>query len=336
MSKLALISSLKNTAFVAKAAIKSHAPEILVGTGCISFVATVVTASKATIKAQDILENHHEALNDIKICAAQTEEEEYSESDQKKDVIVAYSKTSLEMVKTYAPAIALGALSIGCFLASYGILKKRNLALIAAYNGLNEAFNLYRSRVIEDKGAEADAYYLTGVKPETITVTDEAGNKEKKKVLKGDVKMANPYSFKFSKYRENGELNYQWQSEANLNRMYLNGQQDYLNDVLYCRSKKNNAGEIEVRGVVLLNEMRDLCGEDITDTGSVVGWRFSNGEPGCNGYIDFHMVEGTEEDPETGKMINCFYLNPNVDGLVYDLIGKKEEVPFIPNYVKIS
>ena len=334
MSKLALITSLKNATYVAKAAVKSHAPEILLATGCVSFVATVVTASKATIKAQDILENHHEALNDIKICAAQTNEEEYSESDQKKDVIVTYSKTCMSMAKIYLPAVLLGTLAVACFLTSYGILKKRNLALIASYNALNEAFNLYRKRVVEDKGVEADQYYLSGIKPETIAVTDENGNKEKKKVIKGDPNLATPYSFKFGKYKANGERNWQWENDANLNRMYLYGQQDFLNDKLYSLCKFNSKHEVVVPGVVMLNEVREICGEDITEPGAVVGWRFSNGEPGCNGYVDFNLIEGTEPDPENPeRMINCFYLNPNCDGLVFDLIGKKVEVPFTPNFL---
>ena len=334
MGKLALINNLKSTAIMAKAVLKNHAPEILMVTGCVGFVGTVVSASKATLKAQEVLGEHHDMKSDIEICRATQTEEDYSDSDYKKDIITAYSKTTFGMVKTYAPTVALGTLTVACFLTAYGILKKRNLALIAAYNALNESFNLYRSRVIEDKGAEADAYYMTGKKTDTITVTDEAGNKEKKKIIKGDVNLASPYSFKFSKYKENGERNWQWNEEANLNRMYLDGQQDYLTDLLYTRCQFNRNHEVIRRGSVLLNEVRDLLGEDFTETGSVVGWRFSNGEPGCNGYIQFNIVEGTEEDKDTGKMIPCYYINPNVDGLIYDLIGQKEEVPFKANFVK--
>ena len=59
------LSNLKSMARVTKVVIVKHAPEILMGTGAVAFVGTVITASRATIKAQDILEDHREKLADI-------------------------------------------------------------------------------------------------------------------------------------------------------------------------------------------------------------------------------------------------------------------------------
>lgn len=313
---------------------KNHAPELLLTGGTVSFVATIVTASRATIKAQEILEEHQEAMRDIKIAQATANEEVYSEQDIRKDTIVVYSKTSIALAKKYALPLGCAALSLTCFFASYGIMKKRYVALGAAYTALNESFNLYRQRVIEDKGKEADMYYLTGVKASQITEKDpETGEKIKKTVIKdlnGNEIIASPYMFKFSKYKENGERNNQWGTSDALNRAFILGQVDYLNDSLYLRSEKNRKGEVTRRGSVFLNELREYLGEDPTTAGSVVGWRFSNGEPGCNGFIDVNMVEGREIDPETGDELTCYYLNPNVDGLIYDLVEKREENPFVP------
>ena len=212
-------------------------------------------------------------------------------------------------------------------------MKKRYTTLAIAYSALSESFKLYRQRVIEDKGEDADLYYLTGNKPKEVTVKDGNGEKVKVKTLTlPDGSVASPYAFKFSKYKENGELNHQWQNDPNLNRMYILGQQDYLNDQLYMRCLFDSKHRVLSRGCVFLNEARDYLGEDATTTGSVTGWRFSNGEPGCNGYIDFHLVESTEIDPETGKEIPCTFINPNVDGLIFDLVGQKEKVPFEPVY----
>ena len=44
------------------------------------------------------------------------------------------------------------------------------------------------------------------------------------------------------------------------------------------------------------------------------------------------ITEATEIDPETGDEIPCMFIDPNVDGLIYDIIGKKEPVPFELNY----
>lgn len=315
---------------------KNHAPELLLAGGTISFVATVVTASHATLKATEVLEEHRDKKRDIKTAQATKTEEEYSEQDIKKDTIILYSQTGMALAKRYALPLGCAALSLTCFFASYGIMKKRYVALGAAYTALNESFQLYRQRVIEDKGEEADLYYLTGVKASQITEKDpETGEKVKKTIIKdrdGNEVLASPYMFKFSKYKENGERNDQWCSSDSLNRAYILGQVDYLNDALYLRSEKNRNGEVTRRGSVFLNELREYLGEDPTTAGSVVGWRFSNGEPGCNGFIDVNMVEGREIDPETGEEMVVYYLNPNVDGLIYDLVEKKEETPFLPKF----
>ena len=53
----------------------------------------------------------------------------YSIEDSKKDLSVVYLQTGVKLAKLYAPAVALGALSITGILASNNILRKRNVAL---------------------------------------------------------------------------------------------------------------------------------------------------------------------------------------------------------------
>lgn len=329
-------STVKALARSAGTSISKHAPEILLVSGAVGFVATVVTASRATLKAQDILEEHNDKLRDIKTIRATTSEERYSEKDEKKDLITLHTQTSIKMIKQYAIPAGIGILSLTCFFASYGIMRKRYVALSAAYVSLEESFRLYRQRVIEDKGQDADTYYLTGVKPKEITVTDpDTGEKQKVKTIKdlnGTVIPASPYMIKFGKYKEDGERNNQWQSDAHLNRCFILGQLDYLDHMLFERSVRDRDGYILKRGSVMLNELRELLGETGNTTGSVVGWRYSNGEKGCNGYIDnTNVIESVEIDPDTGKEICCFYINPNVDGLIYDLLDKWEDEPWLPS-----
>lgn len=320
------INSIKVLAKTGVQFANSHAPELLLGFGVVSFGAALYSAGKGTVKALSTVEDHNIEREDL----------EDKEDKTTKDVVALYSHTGLELAKDYAPAAAFTVLSLTCFCASYGILKKRYVALGAAYTALNESFMLYRKRVIDDKGADQDIYYLTGVKPKTITVANENGEKEKKKVLpelpEGTV--ASPYIFKFGKYKENGERNLQWQENAMLNMSYVLGHQDYLNDLLYSRCMFDKENRIIKRGAVMLNEIRDCLGEDANSVGSVVGNRFSNGEPGCNGYIDFRPIEGYEIDPNTGREIPYILINPNVDGLIFDLLDKFEEVPFKANYLE--
>ena len=318
-----VLSVLKTTAGVTKHWAVKHAPELLLGAGVLSGAAAIVSAVKAGEKNNSILTVHKMDLEDVKS----------SEECNKSDVVKVYARTGLELGKTYAPVAGFAALSTTCFLAAYGIMKKRYVTLATAYTALQNSFRLYRERVIEDGGKEKDLYYLTGEKPKTVTVTDELGNKEKVKVYPTlpDGSIASPYAFKFGKYKEDGGRNQQWQNDRHIGMNYILGQQDYLNDALYCRCTFDDEHRVLKRGSVMLNEIRDLLGEDPTTAGSVVGNRFSNGEPGCDGFINFNVIESTEIDPDTGKEIFCAWIDPNVDGIIYDKLDEWEKEPFIPS-----
>ena len=108
MSKVKVLFS------VAKAWGIHHAPELLLAAGAGSFVATVICASRSTLKAQDILIDHREARDDIE-TALGLEDDNYTEEDAKKDKVTLYTQTSLKIAKTYAIPVGLAALSLACF-----------------------------------------------------------------------------------------------------------------------------------------------------------------------------------------------------------------------------
>lgn len=327
------LANIKSFARVAKQTIIKHSPEILMGIGGVTFVTTVILASKETVKEQEILEVHEESLDYIDLM---NEEGELDDKAWKKSRVEVYKHTAIETTKNYAPAVIVGGVSLTCFFGAFGIMRKRYATLALAYGALEESFRKYRERVIADRGADADIYYLTGSKPKEITVKDEEGKKTKVKTLTlefPDGHIASPYAFKFSKYNEDGSHNGQWSEDMQGCLAYILGQKDWLDNQLYVRCVFDDKHRVKIRGNVMLNELRTLCGEISTPTGSIVGWRFSNGEPGCNGTIKLHIVEAMEEDPDTpGKMIPCLFIDPNCDGMIYDLLGKKENKPFEPTY----
>ena len=324
------LTNIKAFARVAKQTIVKHSPEILMCLGGATFVATVVVACKETVKEEDILIEHDFALADIE--SEHEDNQLFDDAAYKKSKINAYKHVTIETVKNYAPAVVLGTTSLACFFGAFGIMRKRYATIVLAYGALEESFRKYRERVIESRGVEEDIYYLTGAKPKSITVKDEDGKKEKKQQLTlQDGSIASPYVFKFGKYCADGSLNKQWSEEQQSNLSYVLGQQDWLNSQLYFRNVFDDKHRVKIRGSVMLNEVRDLLGEIAIPAGSVVGWRYSNGEHKCNGYIDFRITEATEIDEETGREIPCLIINPNVDGMIYDLLGKEEKVPFEPS-----
>ena len=71
------------------------------------------------------------------------------------DKILITFQTGVNVVRNYAPAIALGALSIASILYSHKILAGRNLALVAAYNIVQKNFEDSSCQMLrKDSGEE--------------------------------------------------------------------------------------------------------------------------------------------------------------------------------------
>ena len=324
-----LLTSLRSTGRTIINFCSKRSPELLIAAGIISFGATVYAVAKESKKQENINEDFEEEKGDIKVDYTTTEE--MTDWDYKKELAGCYLRYVGRSAQNYGPAIGFSLLSVGCFLTSYGIMRKRNLAILAAYNAVSEAFKDYRARVIEKEGKDADLYYMTGSKVKSITVTDENGEKHKEKLLV-DGSASGLYSFKFSKYKENGERNQQWSDTDPLfNDMYLRGMQNELNDTLYLRTIFDDNHNVIQPGHVFLNEIRDLLGEDHTMVGSIVGNLYSPSPiDGCDGYINFNMIKGEEVDPDSGKMIDFWMITPNVDGVIYDLLDQWKERKALP------
>ena len=69
--------------------LSKHAPDILVGSGIVGFIATAVTASKATLTLGDILDKDREDLDRIH---ESSNDERYAEVYTKKDINIFFSR----------------------------------------------------------------------------------------------------------------------------------------------------------------------------------------------------------------------------------------------------
>lgn len=290
--------------------IKKHSPEILLVVGIAGVVGSAVLACGATLKVEKVLSEHKEKLDKIRDAWEKVENEEisyedYTDQDHKKDLVITYVQTAVDFLKLYGPAVSLGAFSIACIVGGHGIMRKRNVALIAAYKTIEESFNAYRKRVIEDHGEEKDYIYKNNLKVEQIaeTVVDEDGKsrKVKKNVLSSQD--TNGYSM-YARFYDDGCT--QWSKDPQYNLMYLRSQQNYFNDLLITR------------GHVFLNEVYDALGIPRTQPGQIVGWVVGGGD----NFVDFGIFDG--DKPRNRDFVNGFektiLLDFNVDGIIYDLI----------------
>lgn len=291
--------------------LKKHSPEILVVTGAIGVVTSAVMACKATRKIDDILGETRKAVDAIHDCSTNEDfKDEYSEEDAKKDLIITYSRAAINFAKLYGPSVALGAVSLGCIFASNNILRKRGIAIAAAYTAVDTTFKEYRKRVVERFGEEVDRELKYNLKAKKVTekvVDEETG--ETKKVKKTEYTAEDPngysdYARFFDEYC-NG-----WEKDPEYNLMFLRTQQSYANDLL------------KSRGHLFLNEVYDMLGIPRTKAGQVVGWVYNEDNPVGDNFVDFGIYDINRETNR--DFVNGYersiLLDFNVDGNIWDLM----------------
>ena len=301
-NKTEIMKSVNGVASKAVMKLKKHSPEILVMAGIAGTVVSAVLACKATTKVAEILDETKGTLDTIHegMETGAINGQEYTTEDGKKDTVVVYAQTGMKLAKLYAPAIILGTLSITSILASNNILRKRNVALGAAYAAIDKSFKEYRDRVIERFGEQVDTELKYGIKAkkfEEIEVDPETGKekKVKKTVMVADPNLQSDYAVYFDSKSRNYETN------PDYNRMFLKAQQAFAND------------KLQTRGHLFLNEVLDDLDLPRTPAGQIVGWT----KDGPDGYVNFRIVE-VERETEDGRHEPALLLDFNVEGNIWE------------------
>lgn len=264
---------------------KKRSPEILAVTGVIGIGVSGVLACKATLKLNDILEETKETIDKIhEVAEDESMADKYTPEDAQKDLVITYAQTGVKIAKLYAPSVALGFLSVGCLLTSNNILRKRNIALAAAYTALDKGYKEYRGRVVERFGEAVDRELLYNLKTKKITEveTDEETGKEKKvkqtvEVIEGDISGYSPYARFFD------EASRHWEKRAEYNMMFLHAAQDYMNQ------------RLRAYGHLFLNEVYDYLDIPRTEAGNHVGWIYDENNQIGDSYVDFNIYDARRE-----------------------------------------
>lgn len=300
-NKTEIMKSVNGVASKTVMKLKKHSPEILVVAGIAGTVVSAVLACKATTKVAEILDETKGTLDTIHegMETGAINGQEYTTEDGKKDTVVVYAQTGMKLAKLYGPAIILGTLSITSILTSNNILRKRNVALGAAYAAIDKSFKEYRGRVIERFGEQVDTELKYGIKAkkfEEIEVDPETGKekKVKKTVMVADPNLQSDYAVYFDSKSRNYETN------PDYNRMFLKAQQAFAND------------KLQTRGHLFLNEVLDDLDLPRTPAGQIVGWT----KDGPDGYVNFRILE-VERETEDGRHEPALLLDFNVEGDIW-------------------
>lgn len=301
-NKTEIMKSVSSVANKTVMKLKKHSPEILVVAGVVGAVASAVIACKATTKvgkiteeAKDMIDAIHESEKNGVTPAGET----YTKEDCQKDLAITYVQTGIKYAKLYAPAVILGSLSITSILASNNILRKRNVALGAAYAAIDKSFKEYRGRVIERFGEQVDhelKYNIKAKKFEEVETDPETGKqkKVKKTVMVTDPNLQSDYAVYFDNKSRNYETNMDY------NRLFLKAQQQYAND------------KLQARGHIFLNEVLDDLDLPRSPAGQIVGWT----KEGPDGYVNFRILE-VERETEDGRHEPALLLDFNVEGDIW-------------------
>ena len=215
----------------------------------------------------------------------------------------------MKLVKLYAPAVILGTVSITAILAGHNILRKRNVALAAAYATVDKGFKEYRGRVIERFGEELDKelkYNIRAKDVEEVKVNEETGKEE---ISKKTVNVADPNAYSdYARFFDDGCTG--WTKDPEYNLMFLKDQQRYAND------------RLQSKGSLFLNEVYDMLGIPRTKAGACVGWIYDEKNPVGDNFVDFGIYDMYNERKR--DFVNGYertiLLDFNVDGNILDLI----------------
>lgn len=275
--------------------VRKYSPEILTTVGVVGVVTAAVFASKATLNLEPIVDNmqgHLDVANELHDTGAVSD---MAHTKKKTQII---TTGVMEIAKLYGPSVTLGLASIGCIVGAHGIMRKRNVALAAAYKAVESTFAKYRERVIEEFGEEKDRDYRRGVSQASV-INKETNEEEIVNIV--DPNGVSKYARFFDKLNDN------WTKTPEYNLTFLRMHQNYANDTLHAR------------GHLLLNDVYDMLGIPRTKEGAIVGWAISNG--GDN-FVDFGLYDPANE--KAREFVNgheeAILLDFNVDGVVFDLI----------------
>lgn len=299
MNKTEFMNKATRVLYKAKFSVKKHSPEILIVTGIVGVVTSTVLACKATTELDNILEK---ARENIDILHEGNDNGKLEEKEYKKGLTIAYAKAGLDLAKLYGPSVAVGTISIGCILASNNIIRKRNIALSAAYATIDHSFKEYRGRVVERFGEQLDRELKNNIKSIEIeeTTTDAKG---KEKTVKKTVEVSeyDGYS-EFARFFDDGCAG--WEKDSEWNLKFLIMQQNQANE------------KLKSQGYLFLNDVYEMLGIPKTRAGFQVGWIYDEKNPVGDNHVDFgiHDLYNSKARDFVNGYERTILLDFNVDG----------------------
>lgn len=292
-----------NTTFItraygaAKLALKAHAPTLMVAGGVVTMGAAAVVGAKQTLKMEEVLAKHVPDLEKIK-QARSLNVPSYGDDAAFKDTVALYTRVGLDLTKLYAVPAVMFAGGAGLVFGGHRIMLKRNATLAVAFTSLKQAYDAYRSRVVQQFGSETDQAMAHGY------VTKEVIDPETGEVATVRSRDWNNENDPYNRIFEEGASS-QWVPDLGVNKMFVSQQQRMANILL---SKQ---------GFLYLNDVYEALGFPKNDIGQVTGWKVRELPDGSRDipFVDFGLDKPHPDDWKYNKE-NAIYLDFNCQGLI--------------------
>ncbi len=299
--------------------VKFRSPELLIGAGVVGLVGAAVVAVRRGVRWHSAAKA--EIVHDLETIKKAEVSPQYTREDKVQDYARVIGKGVWSFTQIYGPSVAAGVASVVSILAGTGVLKGRLAAMTSAAATAQAALERYRSRVREKLGEDADYEFAYEVSAKKAKIKHEDGIKESLVTYhlvpsSGEWMAASPYS------RLWDENAMEWCANRDIQFLTLRSLENHFNR------------ELDVRGVVFLNDVYKALGLPMSKDAALVGWIKDYTKPKMaklaaelgrvpgDGVISFGVFEN--ESPSARAYLagdnNRVVLDFNVDGVIYDLI----------------
>lgn len=298
--------------------LKKASPTILIVGGVVGVVASMIGVGIASTKVCEVVDEHKKKVEELH--ERYDNATVFSPEVKRKETADVYIHTGVKMAKMYGPSVLLGCTSLVCILKSHNILTRRNAALAAAYSIVDKEFKGYRDRLIDRFDENLDQELKYGIKDEEIDVEEVNEKTGEVQTVKKTVKTASIDNHStYARFFCEGCNG--WDQDPNYNLLFLRAQQDSANE------------KLRSRGYLLLNEVYEMLGVDVSVAGNTVGWLYdknkNDNEQADDCYVDFGIYN--VQDPNNRAFVNgktnTVLLDFNVQGpIINEMIARKNEI----------
>ena len=301
---------------------KSYSPELYLAGGIVMGIGSAIMLAKAHKRSEEILDPTIEMITDAKDyvtvenskAVTETGHETISRAEAQSIMKPMYGALVLDAVKLYGPGVLMGVGSIALIMASHGVLRNRNRALISTVALIERGFSTYRKRVVGEFGKETDErLYFGADSRDVVTIEETEDGKTRKRKSKRNYIPENPAPMLYGRTFDNRIP--RWRSDRKRNETWLWMMQSMMND------------KLELYGVVFLNDVYEQLGFRKTAVGAVTGWLKPDRDEPSDAVVnqgDGKITFGLDNAINLNQGDNRWMLDFNVQGNILDGVGNEE------------